>query len=127
MLCCFAPALPAADGAGNYAIWGAGARSCNQFLLATADDDRQATFKHFLMGYLTAQNAVQDETYNTTGHMSLDKVLVWLNDYCDSHKLDSFEHAIVQFLAAHYDARLRRPPGAPSGWGNPASPTSESP
>ena len=119
MWCCFAPALLAADGAGNYAIWGAGARSCNQFLLA--DDDGQAAFKHFLMGYLTAQNTVQDDTYDTTGHMSLDKVLVWLNDYCGLHKLDSFEHAVVQFLAAHYDSRLRRPPGARSGWGDPAS------
>ena len=121
VLSSIAASAPAADNTGNYAIWGTGARSCNQFLSAEADAAGRLAFRHFLMGYLSAQNTIQDDTYDTTGQMSLDDVLVWLNDYCDTHKLDSFERAISQFLVEHYDSRLRHAPGAPASWGNPAN------
>ena len=121
VLVSIAACAPAADDTGNYAIWGTGARSCNQFLCTKSDDAGKLAFKHYLMGYLTAQNTVQDDTYDTTGHMSLDDVLIWLKGYCKAHKLDSFERAISQFLVEHYYSRLRYAPGAPAGWGNPAN------
>jgi hypothetical protein len=80
-----------------------------------------APFEHFLMGYLTAFNTIKDDTYNAIGPMPLADALGWISGYCQAHKLDSFERAIMQFVDAHYDARLRRAPGAPTSWGHPAN------
>lgn len=110
-------AASAADGAGNYAIWGVGSGSCNRFLHADERDDGQAPFKHYLMGYLTAYNTLYDDTYNALGAISIADAMDWLTDYCDLHKLDSFERAIMQLVDTRHKQRLRRPSGAARGWG----------
>lgn len=117
MLCAALPAAPAADAAGNYAIWGSGARSCNQFLKATAAGAPATEFRSYLMGYLTALNALGEDTYNALGKMPLDEALRWLGDYCELHKLDSYDRAIRQLVAARHDARQRGPHGRSGGWG----------
>ncbi len=113
-----APLLPAADAGGNYAIWGAGSRSCHQFTSTRANPGDAAAFDHFLMGYLTAYGALAPDTYSIAGPLSLEKSLAWLGDYCAANQMDSFERAISQFVAVQHETRLRAPPGAASsGWG----------
>lgn len=107
----------AADADGNYAIWGAGGRSCNQYLMAASEAAKTARFKDFLMGYLTAYDMLAEDTYSAVGEMNLEGSLSWLNDYCSANKMDSFERAITVFVAAQHDSRLRTPPGTSSGWG----------
>lgn len=115
---CLSQAAAAADGAGNYAIWGEGGRSCNQYLVSAGKADERMRFSTFLMGYLTAYNALAPDTYSALGTYSLQDALGWLDGYCDEHKIDSFERAVTQLLAVRYDARLRQSPGAHSGgWG----------
>ncbi len=84
-------------------------------------DDGQAPFEHYLMGYLTAYNTLYDDTYNALGAIPLADAMDWLADYCDLHKLDSFERAIMQLVVARHEQRLRRPSGAARGWGTPAA------
>lgn len=119
-------AAPAADPAGNYAIWGAGARSCNQFGLSAGSAERSA-FRHFLMGYLTAYNTLAPETYNALGEASLEDALAWLETYCDTHKLDSFERAVMQLVAAHHAERERGAAAGDGGaaWGRAPAPAAE--
>jgi len=113
-----AQAAAAADGSGNYAIWGEGGRSCNQYLRSVGEADERTRFTSFLMGYLTAYNALAPDTYSALGTYSLQDALGWLDGYCDLHKIDSFERAVTQLLAVRHDARLRQPPGARGGgWG----------
>lgn len=107
---------PAADGAGNYAIWGVGRASCNQYVKsdnATTDD----RYKAFLMGYLTAVNTLSDDTYDVTGGKALDDALGWLTTYCGAHQMDSFDRAVQQLVEAGYETRQRVPPGYERGWG----------
>ncbi|MGE0858510.1 MAG: hypothetical protein AB7I01_15795 [Gammaproteobacteria bacterium] len=121
-----AAALPAvaADAAGNYAIWGAGGRSCHQF--DVADPAQAAAFRDFLMGYLTAFNTLAPETYDALGGESLETAVQWLHDYCDQHQMDSFERALGQLLLARHDARSRVPPGSGRrGWIRPGAAASE--
>lgn len=118
--------VPAADDAGNYAIWGMGGRSCNQFQRSAADADARAPFRDFLMGYLTAYNALTPATYNALGTMSLEDALDWLDDYCGLHKLDSFDRALGQLLVAHHATRAANGAGS-GGWGRPATPSEPSP
>lgn len=119
VLCaCCTPPLPAADDAGNYAIWGAGGRSCYQYTSTQRNAEDAASFRHFLMGYLTAYGALAPATYSAVGTLTLEQSLAWLTDYCSANKMDSFERAISQFIAARHESRLRTPPGAASsGWG----------
>ena len=113
----------AADSEGNYAIWGAGGRSCHQFTQAQADATTLAPFRDYLMGYLTAFNTLTPDTYDAVGGESLETTLAWLDDYCSAHKMDSFERAMGQLLLARHDQRSRIPPGTSRGWSSgPASP-----
>jgi hypothetical protein len=114
------PAL-AADGAGNYAIWGVGRTSCHQYL-QSAGGTRGEHYKLFLMGYLTAFNTLSEDTYNVTGTRTLDASLAALTEYCADHQMDSFDRAVQQLVAAGYDARHRVPPGRDRGWGRPGLP-----
>jgi hypothetical protein len=114
ILCGIAPALPGADGAGNYAIWGPGRTSCNQFSKAAADPEK---YRVYLMGYLTALNTLGEDTYNATGNAKMQDLLAWLEDYCELHKMESFDRAVQQMVTAKHEDRLRGPPGRARGWG----------
>lgn len=111
------PTSTAADGAGNYAIWGTGARSCHQFSRARADTAQLAPFRDYLMGYLTAVNALTPETYDALGGASLETTLAWLAEYCDGHKMDSFDRALGQLVVGHHEQRTRAAAGSGNGWG----------
>jgi len=116
----------AADGQGNYAIWGTGGRSCNQFTHARAETAKLAPFRDYMMGYLTAFNTLVPDTYDALGGQSLEVSLEWLGEYCGEHKMDSFERAVGQLLQARHDQRARIPPGASRGWSG-APPASATP
>ena len=121
--CLASGAASAADSQGNYAVWGTGGRSCHQFTQAGADASKLAPFRDYLMGYLTAFNALTPATYDAVGGASLEKTLAWLAAYCSEHKMDSFERAMGQMLLAGHDQRSRVPPGASRGWSSgPPSP-----
>lgn len=118
----------AADAAGNYAIWGPGGRSCHQYTSTQGKVDEAASFKNYLMGYLTAYDALAPDTYSAVGDLSLEKSLAWLTDYCSENKMDSFERAIGQFVTVRHEQRLRTPPGAASsGWGRALQPAAPAP
>ncbi len=111
-------AVHGADAAGNYAIWGAGSRSCHQYQVSAADSAARQPFRDYLMGYLTAYNAVAAETYNALGDLNLEQALGWLSEYCDSNKIDSFDRAVTQLILAHFDERSRGVSNAAgAGWG----------
>lgn len=122
LACVASTTVWAADSQGNYAIWGAGGRSCNQFAQAQQDASKLAPFRDYLMGYLTAFNTLTPDTYDAVGGESLEATLSWLGDYCEQHKMDSFERAMGQLLLARHDQRAQVPPGASRGWSNASSP-----
>ncbi|MEQ8234973.1 MAG: hypothetical protein RLW61_01645 [Gammaproteobacteria bacterium] len=111
----------AADAAGNYAIWGAGSRSCHQFERARDDSTALASFRDYLMGYLTAYNTLAPQTYDALGGLSLEDALAWVDDYCDLHKIDSFERAVAQLIVSRHDARSRGHGSSSGSWGRPAT------
>ena len=103
--------IQAADRLGNYAIWGPGQKSCYRYLKErTAAED--APYKSYVMGYLTAYNAVTPETYSISRDMNLDEILVWLDDYCDVNQMGGIEAAMLEFISAHHEKRFRTPPSA---------------
>ena len=130
LTCAFYGSAMGADASGNYAIWGLGSQSCNQFKRSATDDVQRQSYRAYLMGYLTAYNALAEETYNGVGEMKLPAAVSWLDSYCDEHRLDSFERAIAQLLTQRYTERQRGAAGGARSWGQPArepEPGSETP
>jgi hypothetical protein len=87
----------AADAEGNYAIWGLGQTSCNQFVKAAADNDL-AEYKHFVAGYLTAINRLTPAVYRATGPRTMQDNLKVLKDYCLQNRMDSVDQALLGLL-----------------------------
>lgn len=100
----------AADRDGNYAVWGPGSRSCHSYNQSTAEAER-TPYRNYVMGYLTAYNAVSADTYAISADMSLDAVMNWVDDYCGEKPMHSFEQALIGFTSEHTDRRYQRPPG----------------
>ena len=91
------PATHAADAAGNYAIWGLGQTSCNQFVTASEQND-VAGYKHFVAGYLSAINRVSAGIHRATGDRTMPQNLAVLREYCHQHRMDSFDQALQGLL-----------------------------
>jgi hypothetical protein len=116
-----APHVFGADASGNYAVWGVGQASCNQF--ATAYEAQSFNdYKHYLSGYLTAFNTVAEGVYQGTRDNSLDDNLRAIHEYCETHRMDSFERAI-QGLLTQIGGEDGAKPEESVRWGRPPAPT----
>ncbi|MSR15057.1 MAG: hypothetical protein EXR86_10955 [Gammaproteobacteria bacterium] len=109
-----------ADATGNYAVWGIGQASCNQYTRAY-ESDAVTDYKHYLSGYLTAFNTVAEGVYQGTKTNSLGDHLKSIYGYCGSHRLDSFERAI-QALLAQTANQSQAQTDLSSRWGRPPKP-----
>ena len=100
----------AADKSGNYAIWGKGQKSCFRYM-----KDRSAgkdePYKNYIMGYLTAYNAMSPETYSISRDMKLDEIMTWVDDYCEPNQMSGIERSLLEFIDSQYATRYRTPPG----------------
>lgn len=83
----------AADSAGNYAIWGLGQSSCNQFVKAN-ENGQIADYKHFVAGYLSALNRVTPGVFRVTGDHSMTDNMNSLLEYCGQNRMDSLDQAL---------------------------------
>ena len=99
----------AADKDGNYAVWGVGAKSCFHFNQALGQADEQA-YRDFVMGYLTAYDALTEDTYNIGAGKDLDEVMAWLKEYCSAKQVHGFEQALAEFTVELHPQRSRHPP-----------------
>ena len=99
----------AADQSGNYAIWGKGQKSCFRYL-QDRSAGRDEPYKDYIMGYLTAYNAMTPETFSISRNMNLDEIMTWLDDYCDTRQMHGIEQSLLEFIASHYEKRYRTPP-----------------
>jgi len=99
----------AVDKSGNYAVWGAGRKSCFSYTSARGSG-KYDEFKYYTMGYLTAYNALIPDTYRITGVESFPDVLSWLDKYCQKKPVHSFNRAIGDYIVAHHDSRLAHKP-----------------
>jgi len=99
----------AADSNGHFAIWGKGNKSCHSYNISRNSDEEQR-FKDYIMGYLTAFNVQMPETYRVAGHMKLDEILIWLDDYCQLKPIMAFEQSLADFIVENYDKRMKKSP-----------------
>ena len=103
----------AANATGNYAIWGIGQASCNQFAQAF-DGDSVKDYQTYLAGYLTAYSTFA----GATGALdpSLKDALRKIHEHCTTHRMDSFERGIQSILQAATSGDTHKGSPAPP-WG----------
>jgi hypothetical protein len=111
----------AADAAGNYAVWGIGQASCNQFARAY-EASALTDYKTYLSGYLTAYNTATAGIYQATGTNALSDNMKLVNAYCEQNRMDSFERAIQGALLQDTKDPLPGQETKPARWGQPPAP-----
>lgn len=108
-LCALIQTVAAADHEGNYAVWGVGAKSCHTFS-QSLESGNVDSYRDYVMGYLTAYNALVQDTYRIEGGLNLDQVMAWIQDYCELKPINGFEQALSDFTAEHVATRSKHPP-----------------
>jgi len=98
------------DESGRYAIWGAGLKSCHSYGKARAKQE-DASYRDYLMGYLTAYNALTPETYRLSAGQNLEAILGWFDAYCGARPVHGFDQAVLEFISEHHPARRKRAAG----------------
>lgn len=112
----------AANAAGNYAVWGIGQASCNQFSQAY-DANTLKEYQTYLAGYLTAYSTFAPPSNPSASGHSLKDALKRVYDHCGTHRMDSYERGIqATLLLPAADDTLASPPAK---WGRP--PTAATP
>ena len=86
------------DADGLYAVVGIGNHACGQFVEARRQR-RDVAYVDWLGGYVTAVNAVSDETFNIMGHTEFAGLMVWIEQYCSQHTLHPFARAVNVLMA----------------------------
>jgi len=124
LFCLASTGTQAADEGGNYAVWGIGQASCNQFVKALAADSAR-DYGTYLAGYLTAFNTVSPGIHSATGRATAADNLKRIADYCADHRMDSFERAIQSVVKEASTAALASAKESPSTWGRPAAPPAQ--
>ena len=104
----------AADKNGNYAIWGSGARSCAAFL-THAGTDKEQSFRDYTKGYLTAFNALVEDTFSISNRDTLEDIFEFLQDHCELKKIDSFDAALIEYTASKFESRKKRSGNSSTG------------
>jgi len=97
------------DSNGHFAIWGVGNKSCHNYNISRNTDEEQR-YKDYIMGFFTAFNIQMPDTYRIAGHMNLEEILVWLDDYCEEKPILAFEQSLAEFITDNYDKRMKKAP-----------------
>jgi len=124
IVCALSAGAEAADEGGNYAVWGIGQASCNQFVKALAADTAR-DYGTYLAGYLTAFNTISPGVHSATGRATAADNLKRIADYCADHRMDSFERAIQSVVKDASAATVASAKESPSTWGRPAAPPAQ--
>lgn len=103
------PLAMAADKDGNYAVWGVGAKSCYHYSQTLGQPEAES-FRNYVMGYLTAYDALTEDTYSIGSGKDLDLVMAWITEYCTKKPIHSFEQALAEFTVEQHPQRSRHPP-----------------
>jgi len=104
----------------GYAVYGAGADSCSQYLGSMKNGGReQDYFIDWMIGYLTAFNVIMPNTYNVLGETGFDSAQLWLKTHCERYPKEPFITAMIKLTAVLYPMRhqagLKKTPAEKAG------------
>lgn len=102
----------------NYAVFGIGSDSCEEYLDARyrggADE---LIYVEWIAGHLSAYNLLLDNTYNILGRTSPFDFMAQLDAWCRQHRDAAFTVAIARQMEDLFAERTNLSPQQESGWG----------
>ena len=105
---CSSEGIYAADESGQYLVTGLGNSSCRTYL---SDGKKgQTYYMAWLSGYITRHNQKAYLTYSVAGKKTYAGITQWLNDYCVSNPMDTFERAADKLLTHMHYFRFKSKP-----------------
>lgn len=97
----------------EYAVFGAGGKTCKSFNLALELGGKPyQDYEAWLLGYLSAYNQYTPHTYNILGARRLDQIIAWLNQYCTDNPNQFFVTASAILLKNMYETRRNFSPAS---------------
>jgi len=103
--------VQAKDIDGQFAVFGAGSKSCEAYLKARATRSGISAYVNWMEAYLSAFNLIVPSTYNIAGTRNLDQMLKWTDDYCKENPQDLYVNAVAALTVALYPERQNLSPG----------------
>jgi hypothetical protein len=107
----FSLPVQAKDIDGQFAVFGAGSQSCENYLQARANGRGLTSYVNWMEAYLSAFNLIVPSTYNIAGNRSLEAMLKWTDGYCKDNPQDLFVNAVAALTVALYPERQNLSPG----------------
>ena len=102
--------VQAADKNGSFGILGSGTQSCGNYVETPTSSTHDLAYVAWTVGYLTAYNRSEPDTYNILGSSDLDGAMVWLKNYCKEHPLERFVSAVHYLTIELHPKRTRIKP-----------------
>jgi len=100
--------LQARDFEDNYAVYGAGAQPCSNYLIAIdKGGSEEDFFVDWVIGYMSAFNLIMPETYNILGESDFPTAQRWLQDHCRKYPRELFINAVARLTEILYPTRLQ--------------------
>ena len=120
VLLVFSQMTVARDFEDGYAVYGAGADSCSQYVGSMKNGGReQDYFIDWMIGYLTAFNVIMPNTYNILGETGFDSAQLWLQRHCEKYPKEPFITAMIKLTEVLYPMRhqsgLKKQPALEAG------------
>lgn len=90
----------ASDADGNFALRGYGARTCGTYLSEISDPDYARQYGSWLMGYMTARNRLQPDTFDILPFVDGSMLLQAVSAVCADRKEMTVEGATSEVIRA---------------------------
>lgn len=100
--------VSAADAANRFSARGLGTKDCSIYLEARAAGLQESEpYAHWFMGFLTAYNWLEPDTYDVSAEYNSNGLLRYLELYCQKDPTKRIIDAAMSFVRAVYERRVR--------------------
>lgn len=108
LLLVLSSASQARDFENAYAVYGAGADNCSQYIESiNKGGAEQDYFIDWMIGYLSAFNVIMPNTYNVLGETGFDSAQLWLETRCKQFPKEPFITAMIKLTEILYPMRYQ--------------------
>ena len=96
----------------QFASYGIGSGSCQDYLDARADGGEiESQTIEWLAGYISAFNLIVSDTYDIYGSTDFPGMLTWLDDHCKKFPRSVFVNTVARFTEIVHPYRVVYKPG----------------
>jgi len=98
----------AADANRRFNVRGLGTTPCSSYLgVRGGSGSESEPFVHWFMGFITAYNWLQPDTFDISAEYNSTGLLIWLDYYCKENPASTINDAALAFVKVVYEKRMK--------------------